>query len=253
MVTLYNDDCMNILRGLPDSSIDLIVTDPPYDISATNGGGSVNNIKKLNKSLNDLVDLDIDTGYDIETYNNEFVRVMKNINIYIWCNKVQIPEYFDFYVNRLGCKFDILLWYKTNSLPTYSNKYLTDKEYCLYFRKGGVCNPQSYEDAKTIYIAPINIEDKKMYDHPTIKPLAFTESMIRNSSRVGDIVLDPFMGSGTTGVACKGLGRNFIGVELNKKYFDISSMRINGCLSDDTEDIDKKYISEMSKDVVKLW
>ena len=148
-------------------------------------------------------------------------------NIYLWCNKTQIPEYFKFYVEKHKCKFDIICWHKTNALPTYSNKYLSDTEYLLYFRKGkGKCFPKSYEDAKTYYIAPINHKDKKKYKHPTIKPLDITEKVIKNSSKENDIILDPFMGSGTTGVACKKLNRNFIGIELDEKYFNIAKERI---------------------------
>lgn len=133
---------------------------------------------------------------------------MKYPNIYFWCNKKQIPEYFDIWVNQYKCNFNIICWHKSNALPTYSHKYLSDTEYCLYFHKGH-CNPTSYEDAKTFYIAPINSKDKKLYGHPTIKPLEIIEKLIRNSSNKNDIVLDPFMGSGTTGVACKNLKRKF--------------------------------------------
>ena len=62
---------------------------------------------------------------------------MRGINIYLWCNKAQIPQYFNFYVNDLKCRFDILCWHKTNAIPTYSNKYLSDTEYLLYFHKNG--------------------------------------------------------------------------------------------------------------------
>ncbi len=152
---------------------------------------------------------------------------MKDINIYLWCNKIQIPEYFNFFVNKYKCKFDIICWHKTNALPTYSNKYLSDTEYLLHFKKGGGrCRPQSYEDAKTYYIAPINHKDKKEFGHPTIKPLDITEKIIRNSTREGEIILDTFMGSGTTCVASKNLNRKFIGIELEKKYFDIAVERI---------------------------
>ena len=107
---------------------------------------------------------------------------------------------------------------------------MTDTEYLLYFRKGkGKCFPKSYDDAKTYYIAPINQSDKKVYMHPTIKPLSITERIIRNSSEQNDVIFDPFMGSGTTGVACKHLHRDFIGVELNKQYFDIAQRRIDEC------------------------
>lgn len=229
---LYNKDCLEVLKSLPSNSIDLVVTDPPYDISCTNGGGSLNKGKQMANSIRVLSEVGIDKGYNIEEIGKELVRVMKNINIYLWCNKVQIPEYFNFYVNQLGCKFDILCWHKTNPLPAYNNKYLSDTEYCLYFRKGGYCNPSAteenerYENAKTYYVAPLNAKDKKIWKHPTIKPLDFTEKLIKNSSKKGEVVLDCFMGSGTTGVACKNLGRDFIGVELNPEYFRIAKERI---------------------------
>ena len=229
---LYNMDCLTVLKDMEDKTVDLVVTDPPYYVNATAGGGSINKVKKLNKSLKQLDEADIADGYNIEEVCTELVRVMKNINIYIWCNKVQIPDYFNFFVNKLGCKFDILCWHKTNALPTYKNKYLSDTEYCLYFRKRGYCDPSvtgedRYENAKTFYTAPLNQKDKKLWNHPTIKPLDFTEKMIKNSSKEGEVVLDCFMGSGTTGVACKNLNRDFIGIEMNKEYFDIAKRRIN--------------------------
>ena len=226
---LLHGDCLELLKEIPDESIDLIATDPPYLVSSTNGGGTINNIKKLNKSLSDLKkNIDITQGYNIELYGEQFIRVMKQINIYLWCNKAQIPEYFDFYVKKHKCKFDIICWHKTNALPTYSNKYLSDTEYLLYFRQGkGKCFPKSYDDAKTFYIAPINHKDKKLYGHPTIKPLDITEKIIRNSAREGQLVLDPFMGSGTTGVACVNTDRKFIGIEIDEQYFKIAESRIN--------------------------
>ena len=229
---LYNKDCLEVIKSLPSNSIDLVVTDPPYDISCTNGGGSLNKTKHMVNSIQVLAEVGISKGYNIEEIGKELVRVMKNINIYLWCNKVQIPEYFNFYVNQLGCKFDILCWHKTNPLPAYNNKYLSDTEYCLYFRKGGYCNPSAteenerYENAKTYYVAPLNAKDKKIWKHPTIKPLDFTEKLIKNSSKKGEVVLDCFMGSGTTVVACKNLGRDFIGIELNPEYFKIAKERI---------------------------
>lgn len=229
--TLYNDDCLKILKSISDKSIDIVITDPPYEIS-TKGGGSISKVKHLDNSLNKLSKDEIDKGYSFYGVHKELIRVMKNINIYIWCNKIQIPQLFDFYVNEHKCKFDIICWHKTNALPTYKNKYLTDTEYCLYFRKGGYCDPSAteenerYENAKTFYISPLNQKDKKLYNHPTIKPLDLIEKFIKNSSHKGDIVLDCFMGSGTTGVACKKLERDFIGIEINKDYFEIAKNRI---------------------------
>lgn len=224
---IYNMNCLDGMKLIADKSVDLIATDPPYLISTTNKGGTINNVKKLNKSLQDLKTVDITQGYDIELFGNEFLRVMKEPNIYVWSNKVQIPDYFNFYVNKHKCKFDIICWHKTNALPTYSNKYLSDTEYLLYFRKGkGKCYPRSYEDAKTYYIAPINHADKKLYKHPTIKPLDIMEKIIKNSTREKQVVFDPFLGSGTTAIACLNTNRNYIGFEKNENYFNIANNRI---------------------------
>ena len=165
-------------------------------------------------------------GYDIVTFGKEFVRIMKNINIYLWCNKAQIPAYFNFYVNELYCKFEILPWHKMNCMPTYANKYLTDTEYCLYFKRRASCHPASFEDAKTYWVAPINQSDKAKYGHPTIKPENMITKLVKNSSNEGDLVFDPFLGSGTTAVVCKKLNRNFIGTEIDAKYFEIAKKRI---------------------------
>lgn len=226
-VNLYQGDCLEVLKTLPDNSVDLLIADPPYKLKTT-GGGSVNKIKKLNKSLEGVEKAKITNGYDIELFAQEFLRVMKEINIYYWCNKAQIYEYLKLYVGQLKCKFDIICWHKTNALPTYSNKYLSDTEYLLYFRKEkGKCFPENYEDAKTYYLSPLNTKDKKIWEHPTIKPLSITEKIIRNSSKENSIILDPFMGSGTTGVACINTSRDFIGIELEKKYYKIAEERIN--------------------------
>lgn len=103
---------------------------------------------------------------------------------------------------------------------------MSDKEYCLYFRKGGFCQPTSYESAKTVFHQPINVLDKQKYPHPTIKPLNVIETLIGNSTKPGDIVLDPFIGSGTTAVACMELERKYIGYEINEGYFEVAQKRI---------------------------
>ena len=111
----------------------------------------------------------------------EILRVLKKVNLYIFCNGEQIPFYIRFFVLERKCKMDIIIWNKTNALPLFNNKYLSDKEYCLYFRKGGYCSPKSYEDAKTIFLYSINIKDKKKCKHPTIKPESLIRKLIRNS------------------------------------------------------------------------
>lgn len=222
-------DCMEVLKNIPDNSIDLVVTDPPYFIPTITGGGTVAKYSKLGESLKDLKkNTDITTGYDIEAVGTELIRVMKDINVYFFCNKLQIPDYFNFWVNKHKCKFDILCYHKTNPVPTYSNKYISDTEYCLYFRKGGNhCHPANYEDGLTYLVAPINIKDKKKYGHPTCKPERFIAKLIRNSSKESDVVLDPYSGSGTTAIACIKEKRNFICIEIDPAYHEASSNRVS--------------------------
>ena len=227
MTRLLHGDSYKLLKTIPDNSIDLIVTDPPYLIESTDTGSKSKLAKSIQKMNNQLAEGVLTKGINNDILE-DFVRVMKKINIYIWCNHKQIPQYLDFFVTNLGCKFDIIIWNKSNATPLFNNKYLTDKEFCLYFRKGGFCNPVSYESAKTVYYQPINSKDKQMWKHPTIKPLNIIENLILNSSRGGGIVLDPFMGSGTTGVACKLHNRDFIGMEIDDNFFQIAEERING-------------------------
>lgn len=175
---------------------------------------------------NELNDNKLTKGINYKILN-EFVRVLKKINVYIWCNTTQIPKYLEYFVGKHKCKFEIIVWRKTNATPTFSNKYLTDKEYCLYFRKGGKCMPPNYENAKTVYDLPINVKDKAKFEHTTIKPMLIIKNIVENSTNENDIVLDPFMGSGTTAVACKNLGRHFIGFEKNPKWHKIAVDRLN--------------------------
>lgn len=227
MIDIKCGDAYELIKEIPDKSIDLIVTDPPYLIENTDGG-KTNALGKSIQNMNNQLQQGEFTESIDEKILEDFVRVLKNINVYIWCNHKQIPMYLDFFVNKHNCKFDIIIWNKTNATPLFNNKYLTDKEYCLYFRKNAFCSPQSYEEAKTVYCLPINKKDKDNFNHPTIKPLEIINNLVKNSSKENYTVLDPFMGSGTTGVACKQMTRNFIGFELNQEYFRIAEQRIKG-------------------------
>lgn len=228
-INLKLGDSYTLIKDIPDKSVDLIMTDPPYLIESTQAGGNSQlacSIQNMNDELPDGGGCGSLTISIKEEILDDFMRVMKTPNIYIWCNHKQIPMYLDYFVTKHNCKFDIIIWKKTNATPLFNHKYLTDKEYCLYFRDGGYCSPQNYDDAQTVYLQPINIADKKLYGHPTIKPLNIIETLVKNSTRDGDTVLDPFMGSGTTGVACRHLGLNFIGFELSEKFFEIAKNRI---------------------------
>lgn len=121
-----------------------------------------------------------------------------------------------------------MIFAKENPVPFCSSHYLVDKEYCLYFWKQGAKLKVPYERGKTVYLQRVNIEDKNNFAHPTIKPLNMVENLILNSSDENDLILDTFVGSGTTALACKHLNRNFIGYEINDKYFEIACDRLRG-------------------------
>jgi DNA modification methylase len=237
--TIHQGDCLKVIKKIEDKSIDLVVIDPPYLIKNTNAGGKSPLAKSIQLMNNEIKEHNIVNGFDLNILK-ELVRVLKKINIYIWCNHKQISDYLDFFVKEHNCSFDILIWNKTNAMPLFNNKYLTDKEYCLYFRKNAFCNPLNYQNAKTVFHQPINIKDKRKWSHPTIKPLNIIETIIKNSSKEGDVVLDCFIGSGTTAVACINTNRNFIGIELDEKYVKVAQQRIKevvGCKAEGDDGI----------------
>lgn len=216
----YNADCLEIMKYLQEHTIDLIVTDPPYQIYTTGGGMYLQDDKKYVKE----VDF-ISNGFSEEILD-QMCRLMKKINIYLFCSQKQIIPLLDYFVTRRGCNYNIISWHKTNPVPACGNKYLTDTEYILFFRERGVKVYGSYETKRTWYATPLNVADKKKYNHPTIKPVNILQNFIINSSKEGELVLDPFMGVGSTGVACKHLGRDFVGIEIDKTYYDTAVERI---------------------------
>jgi len=225
---LIKGDCLDVMDELIAEGIkvDLIVTDPPYDIKNTKAGGKSKLAKSMQGMNNEIRDAGITKGFDYINTLDKMIQLQDKINMYIWCNKAQLPLYLDYFVTKRKCSFDLIKWVKTNAIPTFYNKYVSDTEYCLYVRKGGKCMPKDYKDGSTLYQAPINSKDKKLYKHPTIKPLDSIEKLIRNSSDENQTILDPFMGSGMTGVACKNLNRHFIGIELDKHYYRLARHRV---------------------------
>lgn len=222
---ILNMDCIDFLKNCPDNYFDLVLTDPPYLIKNTQAGGNSQFSKSIQNMNNELLEANLVDGISLD-FCKEILRLQDKVNAYIWCNKAQIIDYLNFFVTDNDCSFDILCWQKDNAMPTFNNKYLTDKEYCLYFRNGGYCQPECYEDAKTIFHEPINIKDKDLWKHPTIKPLKIFKTLVKNSSKENDLVLDCFSGSGTTAVACHNLKRRFICIEKDKDYFDASIERL---------------------------
>lgn len=243
-------DCLELLKEIPDKSIDLIVTDPPYEFADGGGGGAFGAKKRnyhkeytsLYQETGSTEDTErirfISKGFDISLLD-EFCRVLKKVNIYIWCSKAQLGKIINYFEQR-NCAIDVLTWHKTNPTPMCNNTYLSDTEYCIFAREKGVKVYGSYETKKKFYVSPANVADKKLYKHPTIKPLDIIKNLIINSSQERDIILDPFLGSGTTAVASILLNRHFIGYELDETYYNVAESRINCAYLDKVlEDIEE--------------
>ena len=209
-----------MLKHLPDKSVDLVVTDPPYLIETRGAGLYKQPDKQYIKELESMRD-----GFSTQILD-ELCRVMKKINIYFFCSQKQIIPLLKYFVENKGCNWNLLAWHKGNPVPACGNKYLTDTEYILFFREKGVPVYGAYETKFTYYVTPLNQKDKRKYNHPTVKPLKIVKNLILNSSNEGDIVLDPFLGSGTTAVAAKILNRRYIGVEINPEYFITAENRL---------------------------
>lgn len=217
---IYNMDCLEGMKQILDGTVDLIVTDPPYLLENTGGGLFSTEKIRFHKELQEIKD-----GFDMRILD-ECCRVMKQTNIYLWCSQKQIPLYLDYFVKQRGCNWNLLTWHKTNPVPACGNKYVSDTEYCLFFRGKGVELYGDFSTKATYYLSNTNRDDKNRWHHPTIKPLGYIQRQIINSSQIGGVILDPFMGSGTTAVACIQEKRNFMGFEINKEYFDIACKRI---------------------------
>ena len=224
--TIKLGDAYELIKQVPDKSVDLIVTDPPYEYDQLSGGG----IGGQREFFKEIQDSKIDKGFSYSLLD-EFVRICKKINIYIWVSKKQFKQILDYMVDKYGCKWDLIVWGKSNAVPLCNNQYLHDCEYCLYFHKG-VNLKTSYDTAKTIYVLPTNQADKRLYNHPTIKPEEIIENLIRNSCG-GGLVFDPFSGSGTTCAVAKRLGLNYLGFEINPKWHAVSLDRLEGITAKD--------------------
>jgi len=216
-------DCLEVMKGIPDKSVDMVLTDPPYLING-NGfkarGGFLGERAVISNIEN------IKDGFDFEVLK-EMERVCKKINFYIYCNKNLLCDLIVYYKNHSKKLFiDILTEHIKNPTPFCNNTYLNDTDYILYVRESGVNVRGKYADKIKYKIKTTNTRDKKLYNHPTCKYPELLENYIINSSDENDIVLDPFAGSGTIGVACKNLNRNYILIEKEPEYVKICNDRL---------------------------
>lgn len=220
---IYNEDCLKGMRRMADASVDCIITDPPYKLENQGGG-----FWSKNEDPTQNAAIEREQGEDFfilaergqcrpkaNHYNargtrkgmdrlgcikdgitddvlDEMCRVMKRINIYLFCSQKQIQQYLDYFVTGRGCNWNLLCWHKTNPIPACGNKYLNDTEYILFFREKGVRLYGSYETKRTFYVSLRNQEDNVRYKHPTVKPLGIIRQLIVNSCLQGGGNSGPF-------------------------------------------------------------
>lgn len=218
---VYQGDCYKLIKEIPDDSIDLIYTDIPY-LYEDGGHGHSELGDRMKRQRSEIKDISNGIEYSIF---EEFERVLKYI--YIWCSTKQISSIMRYFEEK-GCRINILVWCKTNPAPKINNVWLTDTEYCLCIKgKGAPKYNTEYELKHKWYVSSANVDDKRMYNHPTIKPIELVKRHIRHSTNTGDVVLDPFMGSGTTCKACQELDRQYIGFEIDSNYYEIAKDRLS--------------------------
>ena len=221
MIDLRCGDCLEILKDIKDNSIDLVVTDPPYKFENQGGGFYAKNNSTQRQYLDSLKSIKC-CEFNPIRFLNIVKPKMKRFYGYFFCNKSLVEDYIKFARDN-KYQFDILVMAKTNPIPAYNNHHLSDLEYIIMIREKGsyFSKHKKIDDYRKFYLTSC-----KKRIHPAEKPIELLERFIKVSTKENDIVLDCFMGSGSTGVACKNTGRNFIGIEKNKNYFEIAKERI---------------------------
>lgn len=219
-IELFNGDCLDLLARMEEGCIDLLVTDPPYKtISGGDSGnrpkGMLSGNRKLFKHQSDI---------EIHDWMPLVFKVLKEeSHAYIFTNSLNLKEMLD-ESEKAGFQLhNILVWEKNNCTP--SQFYMKNCEYVLFLRKGKAKWINNIGASKTVHQFN-NILGKKT--HPCEKPVDLLKFYIENSSKEGDIVLDPFMGTGSCGEACVQTGRRFLGIEKDETYFNLAKERLNG-------------------------
>ena len=226
-------DALEFLKQIPDNSVDLIVTDPPYNVSIKNNIHC--DMGTIVKNFGDW-----DFNFDPVPILAELRRVLKPTGqIYVFCGTAQIPIYMQIFQKEWFFR-NFLVWHKTNPPPRLSKtNYVFSNEYIIYaIKEKCKLNKVTFNYSghskmyNTFITSSLQTKERLRNEnntavHPTQKPLAILKKLISASSKDGDVILDPFMGVGSTAVACKELGRSFIGCEINPEYVEWANKRLN--------------------------
>ena len=210
---IYNINCLDGLKKLEDNSVHLLITDPPYSIGTTSTGGK-----------GDWLDNNLISPFFVKWFD-EIKRVLHDYGeFYINSDWRTYPFLFPIAMTKMAVKNCIVWdyeWIKAGSHYRFSHEFI------IYgVKKEGHKRKFSASERDVWRIRPINFTDKEGKHHQAEKPLDLIRKMILNSSKEGDLILDTFVGSGTTALACKQLKRNFIGFEINPEYVKVANRRL---------------------------
>jgi len=220
---IINGDVANEVQLISDESIDLIVTDPPYK-TISGGSGPTSKMHRRPAGMLSKNDGKIFSENNIKfsDYLPQLFRVLRDqSHMYLMVNFLNLEDAMS-EVRKAGFQIhNLLIWHKNNATP--NRWYMKNVEYVIFARKGAakaVNNKSSMTCHKFN-----NLCGKKT--HPTEKPVDLLTFYIKNSSKQGDVILDPFMGTGSCGEAAILSGRKFIGIELDSEYYEIAKHRLS--------------------------
>lgn len=231
---LYKGNCFNQMNELADDSVDLVLTDPPYEHvtggmkSRHHNNGTFAPQSYVNQKMSQFKHDDVFHFLDL------VIPKMKKVNMFCFCSRLQLASYFDYLNQHKKLKFDLLIWDKSSAKGRYgmkSSKFFSqDIEYVVRIYQPGVSLNKVWNDEHTHAISRIYMKRQKFPQphglHESMKPVELLRQYIELTTPANGVVLDPFMGSGSTGVAAVSLNRNFIGMELNEDYFKTAKERI---------------------------
>jgi len=222
------------MKRIPDKSINLIITDPPYlhvkggMKSAKFNVGKMKEDSFINTEMNDFGEKEIDT------FLSETKRLFKiSYNGYFFCSKLQIPYYLSFALkNKL--KFDVLIWDRLKNSMISCKFYASNIDYIIriYGDKQALNDVGNVEDKVACYQKIKKYKQGIVTNHPTEKPLKLIAELILLSSKQDEVVLDPFIGSGTLAVAAIKTNRTYIGYEKDLTIYNLANSRIESCFKE---------------------
>ena len=235
MLNLIHGDCLEVMKTIPDASIDAIITDPPYGTTACKWD-SVIPFEPMWKELNRIIK---DNGaivlFGSQPFSSALVMSNPKMFKYEWIWDKVKPSGFQIAKYRPMTNHEHCIVFAKSSPNYYPITTPRDKIKKNSFQSKSESSPlQKHDGKERIYdsflpksILTISNANQRNRVHPTQKPIQLMEYLVKTYTNENETVLDFTMGSGTTGVACKNLNRNFVGIELDKNYFEIATARIN--------------------------